>query len=66
MPYGDQWRRHRRWFQKNLLTRNTLKTYESLQNEKARLLIKEMIETPENTLTHLKRWAPHLSFGFSA
>ena len=55
MPYSDRWRKHRRWLQNTLLTRSRLVTYEPILQGEVRGLLRDIIRSPEDILTHVKR-----------
>ncbi|KAH9475493.1 Cytochrome P450 monooxygenase COX2 [Psilocybe cubensis] len=53
LPYGDEWRQHRRVCQQNF-NPQTARKYESLQMEKVRGFLQSLIETPEQFDAHNK------------
>lgn len=56
MPYGDEWRQHRRVCQQHF-NPQTARKYESLQMEKVRGFLQSLIETPKQFDAHNKVWA---------
>jgi len=55
MPFGEQWRRQRKWFQGALETKSMLEGYQSLQRRESLRLLSELIQTPAQFLLHIKR-----------
>lgn len=44
MHYGDQWRRHRRWFQSSFQAVSALASYHDLQNRECMRLVSDFIK----------------------
>ncbi|KAH9829577.1 cytochrome P450 monooxygenase [Rhodofomes roseus] len=63
MPYTDQWRRHRRWFQTALQARNALNAYEPLQYAEVQNLLLDLLREPEGAVRHVKRYVAALMLG---
>ncbi|KAH9834654.1 cytochrome P450 [Rhodofomes roseus] len=63
MPYTDQWRRHRRWFQTALQARNALNAHEPLQYAEVQNLLRDLLREPEGVLKHVKRYVAALMLG---
>ncbi|KZT03180.1 cytochrome P450 [Laetiporus sulphureus 93-53] len=57
MPYGEQWRRHRKWFQMTLSTRVALDSYRPLQQREVVKFLANLLENPQGFASHLKRYA---------
>lgn len=56
MPYGDKWRRHRKWYQASLETKDALDIYRPLQMRETAVLLTELIQTPDRLFAHIKRY----------
>ncbi|KZT12638.1 cytochrome P450 [Laetiporus sulphureus 93-53] len=56
LPYGAQWRRHRKWMQTALLDKRALDSYREMQIKQVRRLLWELIQSPEDFETHIKRY----------
>ncbi|KAN0082680.1 Cytochrome P450 [Tylopilus felleus] len=52
MPYGERWRKHRRMFERQF--RPKTDTYWSLQRKEAHTLLRNIHDTPENLIEHLR------------
>ncbi|KZT69358.1 cytochrome P450 [Daedalea quercina L-15889] len=63
MPYSDRWRRHRRWFQNALLTRNTLSTYEPMQRREVQTMLHDILHDSEGALAHIRRYTAAVMLG---
>jgi len=60
MPFSEQWRRHRKWFQGALETKSMLEGYRVLQRREARRLLSELIQAPAQYSLHIKRFTGSL------
>ncbi|KZT05260.1 cytochrome P450 [Laetiporus sulphureus 93-53] len=56
MSVGDEWRKHRKWFQTTLSSRVSLDGYRPMQRREVVKLLSNMIQTPQDFLSHLKRY----------
>ncbi|KZT12937.1 cytochrome P450 [Laetiporus sulphureus 93-53] len=56
MPYGDEWRRQRKWAQTTFQARGTLETYRPLQQREVRSMLSSLIQAPENFAKHINRY----------
>ncbi|EIW56884.1 cytochrome P450 [Trametes versicolor FP-101664 SS1] len=53
MPYGDRFRKHRRWMHDAVGSRERLATLRSVQLRGARALLRNLLRTPEHFVEHL-------------
>nr|QPL17769.1 cytochrome P450 [Wolfiporia cocos] len=60
MPYGDQWRLHRKWIQASFQDRAALQSYEPIQARETNRLLRALIESPGDFTAHLKRYVATL------
>ncbi|PPQ81712.1 hypothetical protein CVT25_013442 [Psilocybe cyanescens] len=60
MPYGDQWRRHRRIFQNNF-NKKAIQNFEPVQTRKVRNLLQGLLGTPERFEAHSKMFSASLT-----
>ncbi|KZT03210.1 cytochrome P450 [Laetiporus sulphureus 93-53] len=65
MPYGDQWRRHRKWFQAALIDKRKLETYHPMQLREVHRLLYMFMQTPDGFIMHIKRLVGALSMEIS-
>uniref|UniRef100_A0A8H7XY19 Cytochrome P450 n=1 Tax=Psilocybe cubensis TaxID=181762 RepID=A0A8H7XY19_PSICU len=56
MPYGDEWRQHRRVCQQNF-NPHAAQRYETIQLDKIRRFLKGLLETPEDYANHSKQFS---------
>ncbi|KAL1938285.1 hypothetical protein VTO73DRAFT_11736 [Trametes versicolor] len=54
MPYGDRFRKHRRWMHDAVGSRERLATLRSVQLSGARKLLRNLLRTPEQFVEHLQ------------
>ncbi|KZT10970.1 cytochrome P450 monooxygenase [Laetiporus sulphureus 93-53] len=54
LPYGELWRRHRRWLQAAVLDKNMLDSYRPLERREIIRLLNGLIQTPDDFSSHLK------------
>ncbi|KAI8992776.1 cytochrome P450 [Trametes punicea] len=57
MPYGDRFRKHRRWMQDGLQSKDILFGYRSIQRRETYTLLAGLIESPADFASHVHRWA---------
>ncbi|KAI0705960.1 cytochrome P450 [Cerioporus squamosus] len=57
MPYGDRFRKHRRWMHDNFQTRPALHGYRPIQQRETYTLLSGLLETPGDFLSHINRWS---------
>ncbi|KAF9816954.1 hypothetical protein IEO21_03719 [Rhodonia placenta] len=60
MSQGETFRLHRKWYQSFLENRQSLRTYESMQQREVDSLLLALLESPENVAYHLKRFTGSL------
>ncbi|KAI0364039.1 cytochrome P450 [Pilatotrama ljubarskyi] len=53
MPYGDRFRKHRRWMHEAIGTREKLESYQAIQLREAHNLVRNLLSSPERFLEHL-------------
>ncbi|EPT06129.1 hypothetical protein FOMPIDRAFT_1154892 [Fomitopsis schrenkii] len=56
MPYGDQWRRHRKWFAAAFLNKKALESYVPIQRREAYKLLAGLLESPGACHAHIRRY----------
>ncbi|KAI9061910.1 cytochrome P450 [Trametes sanguinea] len=52
MPYGERFRKHRRWMHEAVGTKERLDAYRSIQRREARNLLKNFLNSPERFIQH--------------
>ncbi|CDO69938.1 hypothetical protein BN946_scf184836.g12 [Trametes cinnabarina] len=57
MPYGERFRKHRRWMQEGLQSKNALFGYRSVQRRETYTLLAGLLESPADFASHIHRWA---------
>ncbi|CCL99952.1 uncharacterized protein FIBRA_01977 [Fibroporia radiculosa] len=57
LPYGDQWRLHRRWFQSAFQANTAEQNYRSLQERGVRRLLSVLLDAPADFMLHIKRYS---------
>ncbi|KZT03203.1 cytochrome P450 [Laetiporus sulphureus 93-53] len=57
MPYGDRWRRHRKWYQGSLQARVSLNAFQPVQEREAKIFLQSMLKTPKEFVAHINRYA---------
>ncbi|KZT03181.1 cytochrome P450 [Laetiporus sulphureus 93-53] len=57
LSYGDEWRKHRKWFQMTLSSRVSLDSYRPMQRREVVILLSNMLQTPHDFASHIKRYA---------
>lgn len=55
MPFSEEWRRHRKWYQGALETKSMLEGYRDLQRRETRRLLSELTQAPAGFSLHIKR-----------
>lgn len=55
MPYGDRFRKHRKWLQDALLPKSVLHSYRPMQRREAYTLLAGLCESPGRVNDHIKR-----------
>ncbi|CCM06458.1 uncharacterized protein FIBRA_08722 [Fibroporia radiculosa] len=55
LPYGNQWRQHRKWFTTAFQTKSSLGSYKSLEEKHVRRMLAALIDTPARFMFYLKR-----------
>ncbi|KZT03209.1 cytochrome P450 [Laetiporus sulphureus 93-53] len=56
LPYGDQWRMHRKWLQALLQDKNALESYRPIQEREIRRLLAALVQTPDEFASHIRRF----------
>lgn len=54
MPYGPQWRLHRRIFQQNFRQRATIKLH-PVQEQKIHGFLRDLLSSPDRFMDHIKK-----------
>ncbi|CDO76596.1 hypothetical protein BN946_scf184868.g10 [Trametes cinnabarina] len=57
LPYGDRFRKHRKWLQDAFVSKPMLATYRPIQRRETYTLLSGLCDTPELFMDHIKRWA---------
>ncbi|OSD03845.1 cytochrome P450 [Trametes coccinea BRFM310] len=57
MPYGDRFRKHRRWMHEGLQSKEALLGYRPVQRRETYTLLAGLLETPADFASHIHRWA---------
>lgn len=61
MPYGDRFRRHRKWMYDGVGNKDKLRSYQDLQREGVNNLLRNLLNDPHEFLDHVhlyvKRWS---------
>ncbi|OSD03862.1 cytochrome P450 [Trametes coccinea BRFM310] len=52
MPYGERFRKHRRWMHEAVGTKERLDAYRSIQQREVRNLLKNLLSSPERFIQH--------------
>jgi cytochrome P450 len=53
MSYGDQWKKHRKVFHQ-YFNQNAVEKYHHIQIRESRVLLKHLIENPDDFLHHIR------------
>ena len=62
LRYGERFRKHRRWMHDAVGSKGSLLKYRPIQVREAHLLLRNLLETPDNFIEHIYRYAaPRLS-----
>ena len=59
MPYGDRFRKHRKWLQDALIPKTVLLSYRPMQRRETCTFLAGLCDTPERVNDHIKRWVHH-------
>ncbi|KAI0819811.1 cytochrome P450 [Trametes gibbosa] len=57
MPYGDRFRKHRRWMHDNFQTKDALLGYRPVQRRETYTMLAGLLESPAAFDEHIHRWA---------
>ncbi|KAI8992754.1 cytochrome P450 [Trametes punicea] len=57
LPYGERFRKHRKWLQDAFVSKPKLATYRPIQRRETYTLLSGLCEAPELFMDHIKRWA---------
>ncbi|EIW56941.1 cytochrome P450 [Trametes versicolor FP-101664 SS1] len=57
LPYGDRFRKHRKWLQDAFVSKAALATYLPIQRRETYTLLAGLCDRPELFMEHVKRWA---------
>ncbi|KZT05281.1 cytochrome P450 [Laetiporus sulphureus 93-53] len=57
LSVGDEWRKHRKWFQTTLSSRVSLDSYRPMQRREVIILLSNLLQTPQDFASHIKRYA---------
>ncbi|KZT69359.1 cytochrome P450 [Daedalea quercina L-15889] len=63
MQYTEQWRRHRRWYRVAFESKAVVDTYQPLQMAEAHKLLSDLLQTPDNFILHIKKYAVSIIMG---
>ena len=55
MPYGDRFRKHRRWMHDHFQTKTALEGYRPIQRRETYTLLSGLLESPAAFLSHINR-----------
>ncbi|KZT69378.1 cytochrome P450 [Daedalea quercina L-15889] len=55
-PYGETWRRWRKWFQKGFIARTAANSYHPIQCREVRRLLYDLLQKPDDFVFALKRY----------
>ncbi len=61
LPYGDEWRKHRRFYQESL-RKDLIPSYNEISTEKVHLLLGQLLRSPEKFMEHSKWYFSSLNF----
>ncbi|KAH9856113.1 cytochrome P450 [Lenzites betulinus] len=57
LPYGERFRKHRKWLQDAFASKGVVATYRPIQRRETYTLLSGLCEQPELFMEHIKRWA---------
>nr|ANC28042.1 cytochrome P450 [Polyporus umbellatus] len=57
LPYGERFRKHRKWLQDALASKPVLTSYQPIQRRETYTLLSGLCDSPELFMDHIKRWA---------
>ncbi|TFY51209.1 hypothetical protein EVJ58_g10686, partial [Rhodofomes roseus] len=60
--YGDEWKRHRKWYQRGIIARSAVNSYQPIALRQVRHLLHDLLRTPNDFKSHLKRFSASLIF----
>lgn len=55
MPYTDQQRRMKKWFERTFIGRSASQDYRQIQRREVRRLLRDLVQHPEGFASHVKR-----------
>jgi len=56
LQYGDTYRKHRRFFHRQIGTKSSLEVFHPAQEEEARQLVRNVLKNPDNVIAHCCRY----------
>lgn len=56
LPYGEQWRRSRKWIQASFVDQAALVRWQPMQREVTTELLSRLAQTPEDFVVHIRQW----------
>ncbi|KZT69366.1 cytochrome P450 [Daedalea quercina L-15889] len=56
LPYGDEWRRQRRWIQAAFLDKAKLDSYRPIQQREVVSMLSKILQAPEAFASHIRRY----------
>ncbi len=65
MPYGDRFRRHRKWMYDGVGNKDRLRSYQDLQREGVNNLLRNLLRNPHEFLDHVHLYVNHRLLSFS-
>ncbi|KAI9457271.1 cytochrome P450 [Boletus coccyginus] len=69
LQYGDTYRKHRKFFHRQIGTKNSLEAFSPAEEEEARQLVRNVLKNPDNVIAHCCRMASSailkISHGYS-
>ncbi|KAI0742389.1 cytochrome P450 [Daedaleopsis nitida] len=57
LPYGERFRKHRKWLQDAFASKPVLASYRPIQRRETYVLLSGLCDSPELFMDHIKRWA---------
>ena len=62
LPYGERFRKHRKWIQDAFTSKSVLEGYRPIQRRETYTLLAGLCMSPEHVLDHVKRYGCHPSW----
>jgi hypothetical protein len=61
LPYGDRFRRHRRFFHRLMGSHSTMKQFLPIEELETRRFLRRVLAKPENLSAHVRQYVPIIS-----